>query len=165
MNPRWSIKCLVTLFSLWMLSVVHYRQRWRVSNSCIFASTGSHFPHCRDPVRVWALNISPGGVIHSGRATDDVFTARNSDCLSSNVKPCCNFQFNMQRSLKGMLYGAFVKWMALLEFSSCVSWVHPGSTGHLQVGARYERPSYPTSKLTGCCRISRCSAYCWLNIY
>lgn len=163
MNPWWSIKCPVVLVSLWTLSAAHYRRRWRALNSCAFVRWES-FPESRDPAWVWALNISPQGVIHSGRVTDGVSTARSSDCLSSNVKQRCHFQFNMQRSLKGMLIWAFINWTALPEFPR-VCWVHPSSAGHPQVGARYGITSYPTSKLTDCCSMSRLSAYCWLNIY
>lgn len=67
-------------------------------------------------VIVWALYISPQGVIHSGRATDNVSIAHSSDGLSSNVKQLCYFQFNMQRDLKGMLNGTFMEWTAFPDF-------------------------------------------------
>lgn len=76
-------------------------------------------PQSRDAVRVWALNISPQGVIHSRRATNDVSTANISDFLSSNVKQRCHFPFNMPRSLNGMRNGALIK-QPSLTFLMCV---------------------------------------------
>lgn len=67
-------------------------------------------------VIVWALNISPQGVIHSGIATDSVSTAHSSDGLSSNVKRRCHLQFNMQMGLNGILNGAFIERTAFPDF-------------------------------------------------
>lgn len=132
-------------------------------NSCAFVHLES-FPRSRDPVRVWTLNIAPQGVIHFSRVPDSVSSSHSCDFLSSNVKELCHFQFNMQRSLKGMLFRAFIKGTALPDFP-CVCLVRPSSAGHLQVGTRCGRPSIVTFKLTDCRRTSRHSAYCWLNIY
>lgn len=60
----------------------------------------------------------------------------------------------MQMSLKGMLIWAFIKQTALPDFPR-VCLVHLSSAGHLQVGARYGGPSYVTSKLKDCRRMSR----------
>lgn len=131
--------------------------RWTTA----FWSIGSHF-HEAEIQSVWTLNIAPQRVIHSGRVTDGVSTAHSRDFLSSSVKELCHFQFNMQRCRKGMLILAFITRTALPD---CVCLVRHSSAGRVQVGARYGRQSYATSKLKDCRRTSRHSAYCWLIIY
>lgn len=105
----------------------------------------------------WALNISPQGVIHSGRAADNVSIAHSSDGLSSNVPQLCHFQFNMQKGLKGMLNGTVIEGTAFPDFP------HPSTAGHLNLGAC--NGSYPTSKFTDRRGMSTHSAYCRFNIY
>lgn len=61
-----------------------------------------------------------------------------------------------------MLILAFITRTALPD---CVCLVRHSSAGRVQVGARYGRQSYATSKLKDCRRTSRHSAYCWLIIY
>lgn len=76
----------------------------------------------------------------------------------TQIKQRCHFHFNMQRSLDGMLNGGeVIKRTALTSSQQCRS--------PTCFGTRYERLSYPTSKLRGCCRMSRCSAYRLSNIY
>ena len=99
MNPWWSIKRLLTSVSLWTR---------RSSEQLRLCPLGV--------ISESALNASPRGVIHSGRATDCLSAAaHSSDRLSSNVKQRCHFHFNMQRSLKGMLIWAFIKRTALSD--------------------------------------------------
>lgn len=107
MDPLWSIKLSVTLVPLHILSVALLTVK--TLSSCVFVHWALFLAR-RAPVRVWALSISPLGVIHSGRATDCVSTAHSFDCLASIVKQSCALisLLNMQRCLKGMLIGAFI---------------------------------------------------------
>lgn len=157
------IKCLETLVSLWTLSVAHCRHQWRGEQLCLCPFRVISKKR-RSSQSLDTEHRTSRGDSHQQSPRQRVQCSQLWLFLLSNVEELCHFRFNMQRSLKGMLYRAFIKGIALPD-CPCVCLVHPGSAGHLQVGTRCGRPSIVTSKLTDCRRTSRHSAYCWLNIY